>query len=436
MRNKILSLVVAMISQIGFSQEIDVKKLDAYFKALEENQKIMGSVVIAKEGKPIYTKSIGFANVEKGIKNTENTYFRIGSITKIFTSILILKAVEERKLNLNDKLSKFYPNIKNAEKITIENMLQNRSGLANYTDNPKFYEQLNKTISEKEMVDKIESYKIRFEPDTKFEYSNSNFVLLGYIVEKVFKKSYEDLVQNYIVKPLGLKNTYLGNMKKENEADSYRFTNSKWEKEKEYWDLSQASGAGAMISTTSDLIKIINGLPTIITNEHFDKMKNFREGYGYGLMILPFYNYMGYGHGGNIENFSSMVGIFPNEKISYSRVINGNNINQNDFDIAILSILFNKDFEIPNFRTIQLEENVLKKYVGNYSSKKIPLKIKIFIKDGKLMGQAKGQEAFELEAVKQDYFQFEPAHIKLNFIPFDKKMIFQQGGIMFEFDKE
>lgn len=435
MKNKIFTIALAMVSQFGFSQEINTEKLDAYFKALEDNQKFMGSVVIAKEGKPIYTKSVGFANIEKGTKNTENTRFRIGSITKTFTSILVLKAVEEGRLSLNDKLSKFYPNIKNAEKITIENMLQNRSGIASYTDNKEFYEQLHKPISEKEMVKKIESYESDFEPDTKYEYNNSNFILLGYIVEKVFKKSYADLVKKYITKPLGLKNTYLGKEKKENEAHSYRFSDSKWEKEKEIWDLSQANGAGAMISTTSDLIKFINEFPKLLTKEHFEKMKTFRNGYGYGLLKLPFDGNIGYGHGGTIENFHSMAAYFPNEKISYSRVINGVNLNQNDLDIGLLNILFNKEFEIPNFKTIQVEEKVLEKYVGTYFSKQIPLKIKFFIENGKLMSQATGQGAFPLEATAENKFKFDEAGIEMEF-PENGKMILKQGGGTVRFTRE
>lgn len=167
MKNKILAVALAMVSQFGFSQEINTEKLDAYFKALEENQKFMGSVVIAKEGKPIYTKSVGFANVEKGTKNTENTRFRIGSITKTFTSILVLKAVEEGRLSLNDKLSKFYPNIKNAEKITIENMLYHRSGIFNFTSDKDYMKWHHLPKTEAEIISLLENYTPVFEPDAK-----------------------------------------------------------------------------------------------------------------------------------------------------------------------------------------------------------------------------------------------------------------------------
>ena len=125
----ILSLAITLVSFAGFSQTIDRAKLDAYFNTLFEHNRFMGSVAIARGGELIYSKSVGFADVEEGIKIDENTKFRIGSITKTFTAVLVLKAVEENRLTLCQTIDKWFPEIGNADKITIEHLLRHRSGL-------------------------------------------------------------------------------------------------------------------------------------------------------------------------------------------------------------------------------------------------------------------------------------------------------------------
>ena len=119
----ILSLAVSFVSFVGFSQNIDKAKLDAYFDALASNNRFMGSVAIAQGDKLIYSKSVGFTDVDQGLIASESSKYRIGSITKTFTAVLTLKAVEEGKLNLSETIDKYFPTIGNADKITIEHML-------------------------------------------------------------------------------------------------------------------------------------------------------------------------------------------------------------------------------------------------------------------------------------------------------------------------
>ena len=135
--NKVLltSLLFLSISTVGFSQNFDKVKLDNYFKALEKNNKFMGSVAVSKNGKLIYSKSIGYADLENKIKATEKTKYRIGSITKSFTAILILKAIENKKLDINETIDKWFPTITNSKKITIKQLLTHRSGIHNFTNN-------------------------------------------------------------------------------------------------------------------------------------------------------------------------------------------------------------------------------------------------------------------------------------------------------------
>ena len=178
-RKLIVCLTVSLISFFSFSQNIDKAKLDAYFDALSSNNRFMGSVAIAQGVKVVYTKSVGFTDVEQGLQANENSTYRIGSISKTFTAVLVLKAMEEGRLSLNQTLDKWFPTIGNASKITIEHMLRHRSGLHNHVDE---FVRLNKhtqPITEQEMVEVIVKGGSDFEPGTKMAYSVHPFAVVA-----------------------------------------------------------------------------------------------------------------------------------------------------------------------------------------------------------------------------------------------------------------
>lgn len=439
MKKAILTTALFLtLGQIGFSQNLDKTKLDNYFNALEQNNKFMGSVAVSKNGEIIYIKSIGFADVENKVKATENSKYRIGSISKSFTTVLILKAVEQKKLNTNQTIDKWFPTIKNAKKITVNHLLSHRSGIHNFTDDKDFLTWNTHPKTEKEMIEIIAKGGSDFNPDSKAEYSNSNFVLLTYILEKTFTKSYSDLLQEFIVKPIGLKNTYVfGKINpSNNECKSYSFSGS-WKTETET-DFTVPLGAGAITSTSSDLTKFADALFSgkLLTNESLEIMKTIKDGYGIGLFQIPFYKSIGYGHTGGIDGFSSVYSYFLDDKISYALISNGKNINNNDISIAVLSAVYDKPYEIPVFTTFTLTSEDLDKYLGVYASKQIPMKITISKDGNTLIAQGTGQPAFPIEATEKDKFKFDQAGAKFEFNPTAKTMILFQGGGQINFTKE
>lgn len=435
----VITFLTFAISQIGLAQtNFDKTKLDNYFNALEQNNKFMGSVAVSKNGEVIYTKSVGFTDVENNVKSTDNSKYRIGSISKTFTAVLILKAVEEKKINLSQTINKWFPTLKNAKKITIEHLLRHRSGIHNFTNDNDYLTWNTQPKTEEKMLEIIAKGGSDFNPDSKAEYSNSNFVLLTYILEKTYGNSYSDLLQEYIAKPIGLSNTYVfGKINpNNNESKSYRFAGT-WKVEPET-DFSVPLGAGAIISTPTDLTKFSDALfgGKLLTSESLEIMKTIKDGYGIGLFQIPFYRSVGYGHTGGIDGFSSVYSHFPNDNISYALVSNGTNMSNNDISIAVLSAVYDKPYEIPVFRRYNLNSEDLDKYLGVYSSKQIALKITI-TKDGNtLIAQGTGQPAFPLEATDEDKFEFDQAGAKFEFNPTDKKMILFQGGGRIEFTKE
>jgi len=433
---KKIILLLLIFCQIGFAQTFDKTKLDNYFNALEDNNKFMGSVAVSKDGKIIYLKSIGYADIDNSLKATRETKYRIGSISKSFTAVLVLKAVENKKLELNQKIDKWFPAIKDSDKITVKQLLNHRSGIHNFTNDSSYLTWNTESKSEKEMVEIIKRGGNNFVPDSKTEYSNSNYVLLTYILEKTFMKSYSELLQEYIINPINLKNTYVfGKINTiNNESKSYKFTGS-WKEESET-DYTIPLGAGAITSTTSDLTKFADALfsEQLLTAESLEIMTALQEGYGYGLFQIPFYNSVGFGHTGGIDGFSSVYSHFPEDNISYALTSNGTNINNNDISIAVLSAIYDKPYEIPEFTSYIPEE--LDKYLGVYSSNQIPLKITITKDVNTLIAQGTGQPAFPLEATNKDVFKFDQVGAKFEFDPIKNTMILFQGGMQIEFTKE
>jgi len=431
-------LILGLTFTTGYSQSVDIAKLDSFFQALETNNKFMGSVALSQNGKLIYKKSIGFSDVETQAKPNENTKYRIGSITKTFTTVLVFKAIEEKKLKLTDKIDAYFPTIKNAQKITIENLLHHRSGIHSFTDNEDYLIWNTQAKTEKELTEIIVKGGSDFEPDSKAQYSNSNFVLLTFILQKVNKKDYAKILEENIIKPISLKNTSVGKKISltNNECNSYKFAGN-WIKEAET-DMSVPLGAGAIVSTPGDLTKFADALfnGKLISSESVEQMKTIKDNYGMGLFKIPFYDKTGFGHTGGIDGFSSVFSYFPEDKIGFALTSNGTNYNNNNISIAVLSCIYNRPYEIPDFKIFEVTTADLDKYLGVYSSNDIPLKITITKNDKTLIAQATGQSAFGLEAIEKDKFKFDQAGVIMEFNPTDKKMTLKQGGGTYNYTKE
>jgi len=429
-KNLLLPLLTLFVAFNGHSQSLDKAKLDEYFSLLETNNKFMGSVALSQNGKLLYTKAIGFADVENGIKNNEATKFRIGSISKTFTTTLIFKAVEENKLKLSESLKNYFPAIENADKITISNLLNHRSGIHSFTDDEDYSQWSTQPKTQQELIAIIAKGKSEFAPDSKAEYSNSNFVLLTFILEKVYKKPYQELLKEKITKPLNLNSTYVGGQinVKNNESNSYSY-NGKWAKENET-DLSIPLGAGAVVSNPTDLVKFFDGLfdGKIISQKSIDQMKTIKDDYGMGLFMMPYGEKQTFGHTGGIDGFSSFASYMPDEKITVAMTSNGRNYSGNQIVLTVMDVFYNKPFEMPNFDTIDVSPEYLDQFLGVYSSKDIPLKITFTRKDNVLIAQATGQGELMLDAVSKNVFKFDAAGIFMQFIPSENKMILKQGA--------
>ena len=431
-------LIVLVTTQV-FAQKVDFQpKMDSLFGGLDTHSKFMGTVAIIDNGAIAYSRAVGLANVEMGVKATTSTKYRIGSITKMFTSVMIYQLFEEKRLTPETKLSVYFPQLPNAVNINIKDLLLHQSGLWSVTEDSLYLEWCVNPISREDLLGKMKIHESLFQPGKKSEYSNSNYILLGFIIEDNTGKSYATNLKERITEKIGLKSTAFGgkiNVSK-NEATSYSREPDSWEKENET-DMSVPGGAGAIVSTSEDLAHFANALfnGQLINNASLQDMIKTEGDYGKGIFSMPFYDMQGYGHTGGIDGFRSVLVYFPEKKLGVAMISNGLNYVQNDILIAVMSIYLGRPYTLPDLTTKHVNADVLKSYEGIYSKKDFPLKITLKLEGNNLTAQATGQSSFALEAVSETEFKFDAAGIVITF-PSPGKLNLKQGGMEFLMERE
>lgn len=381
----ILFILTIILIQNSHAQNFDKVKMDSMMTIIASKNKAMLSIALSQNGKIVYNRAIGYREVNNQHQTpaTTHTRYRIGSITKIFTSVMIFQLIEEGRLKLTTPLSRYFPNLPNADKITIANLLNHSSGLYNFTNDSSYAATLSQKVTEAAMLKKFALQKSDFQPGTKHQYSNTNFILLGYIVERLDHKSYSQALKYRILNKIGLRQTYYGGKINisSGEARSYKWQNS-WIADTET-DMSIPAGAGAVVSTPVELTRFMTALfkGKLINKISLKQMTTIDGGYGMDLVSLNFQDEKGYGHNGGIDGFESQVVYYPQLKLATAYTANGVNTSLNKMMEGVLSIYLNKPFQLPTFTTIQLEPSDLEKYIGSYSSKDVEFKV-LFSKAG------------------------------------------------------
>jgi CubicO group peptidase (beta-lactamase class C family)/uncharacterized pyridoxamine 5'-phosphate oxidase family protein len=286
------------------------------------------AVLVAQNGKVLFEKGYGMADVEHGLAVTPQTKFRIGSITKQFTATLILKLQEEGKLSVTDKLSKYIPDFPRGGEVTLTHLLTHTSGIHGYTERPGFMETVTKPITTVELVNLFKNDPYDFDPGTKWRYDNSGYALLTYIIEKVTGGTYSDFLQKTLLTPLGMTNTgvHHSDAELQNVALGYQYKEGKFSRAVN-WDMSRASGAGSIYSTVEDLFKwseaVFNGkvLSEASLKAAFTPVKvadNIESGggYGFGWFLGTLRGSQEIQHSGGLPGFSSYLMRLPKEKFT------------------------------------------------------------------------------------------------------------------------
>jgi CubicO group peptidase (beta-lactamase class C family) len=433
-------LILALFTAAG-AQTLDKAKLDQFFDRLVEKKKAMGSLVIAKDGKVVYTRAFGYAQIDGTVKKplTAASRFRIASITKTYTAVMILQLVEEGKLKLTDTLDKFFPQVPNAKKITILQVLAHRSGIPNVSRDQATWKP-GDVVTKDQMLALIVKGTPEFEPDTKSSYSNSGYYLLNLIVEMVTGRSYDQALEKRINSRIGLKDTYqaTGHIDvNKGEALTYSNTGTDWELWKEGFETHPSIGF-QLISTPGDMAKFIQSLfdLKLISQQSLDQMKTMRDDEGLGLVTFTFAGKTFYGNTGGGDNYGSWLMYQPEEKLVVAYATNAKVHPVKDIVSGAIDIYYGKPFEIPAFETIAVSPEVLDKYVGVYSSPDAPRKWTVTRDGGTLFVQPGSESAAALEATAQDKFQLFGGRVVFEFDAAKNQMILKRGGLSIVFTKE
>ncbi|MFD2726227.1 serine hydrolase domain-containing protein [Hyunsoonleella rubra] len=414
-------ILLLVLSTACFSQQEKYNQLDSLFSILESKNKTMGSIAVMENGKMEYTNAIGFQfKTENGQKEaTETSKYRIGSVTKIFTATMIFQLIDENKLFLNDKLSKFYPEIPNASKISIANLLNHSSGLFNVAEEPDFHEWMVRPSSQEKMLDRIKSHKVNFESGEKNAYSNTNYILLGYILESIEGKLYGDILKDKIADKLNLENTYYGGAIdiESGECQSYYIKKGKLKQARET-HISNPAGAGAIVSNTTDMVIFINALfnDELISPNSFEAMTGLsKDPYCSGIMFMKKGEQTIYGHGGAIDGFQAFLLYAPETKTAVAVTSNATKYATQAMVFHALDASEGKTFQMPNFNRIELSEEEVKRYEGIYENSEFPFDLFFVAKGKTLRAGPNAEQLNNLVATKKDEFSFESMGVTLKF---------------------
>ena len=282
----------------------------------------MGSVLVARGEKVIFNKGYGFANVEWEIPNTPETKFRIGSVTKQFTAVLILKLEEQGKLSVNDPVKKYIGDAPAAwDKITLFHLLTHTSGLPDYTSLPDYPGLQTLPTTATQIIARFRDKPLEFQPGEKMKYCNSGYVVLTAVVEKVAGVPYESFLQNQILTPAGLKDTGYDSAARviHNRATGYLLNADNQIENSKFIDMTVPQGAGALYSTAGDLLKwelaLFGG--KVLKPASLEEMtKPEKNNYGFGLFIRTANKHRMIEHTGGIDGFSTDLAYYPDDKLT------------------------------------------------------------------------------------------------------------------------
>ena len=414
------TLLTLVLCTAGHAQTLDKAKLDQLFDRLLEKNKGMGSLVVAKDGNVLYTRSFGYRQITGTEKKplTAATKYRISSITKMYTAVMVFQLIEEGKLKLTDTLDKFFPQIPNASRITIAQMLSHRSGIPDPQPDASWWLQ---PKTKDEIVAAIAKGQPQFEPDTKTAYSNEGYNLLGYVVEQAGGKSYPEALKERITSKIGLKDTYLGVGQADpakHEAIAYHYVGG-WREGSEP-DLSIPGAAGAILSTPEEMTIFIKALfdLKLVSQDSLKQMTTTRDGEGMGITTFTFAGRTVYGETGGSGSSGAWLNYFPEEKLALAYTTNMKIFPVSDIVSGVFDIYWNRPFQIPAFDALEVSPDILDRYVGVYSIAGTPAKMTV-TRDGAALyiKAGTGQSGVALEATAENKFKID-------------------GGAAFEFDVE
>ena len=362
-RNLVLFLLFQFVI-IGASAQSKAEKIDELLGKYHEFNQFNGSVLVAEDGEILFKSGYGMANMEWDIANQPNTKHRVGSITKQFTSMLIMQLREEGKLELDQPITTYLKDYPKAtgERITIHHLLTHTSGVPNYTSFPGFFEERSRDpYTVEELVKTFSDSSLVFQPGEQFAYSNSGYILLGAIIESITGKPYEEVLHERILDPLNMNDTGYDHFEEiiKNRSTGYEQRGSKF-RNSNYLDMSIPYAAGSIYSTVEDLFKWHKALLNNQLISEDSKKLMFTahkqlgaQAAGYGWFV----GYQKFGqendsvfttvHSGGINGYSSLITRLPEDDNLIVLLNNTGGNPLNEITEGIGRIIYDQSYEMP-----------------------------------------------------------------------------------------
>jgi CubicO group peptidase (beta-lactamase class C family) len=415
----------------------NLPRMEQVIQSFVGDKQFMGSVLVARGNDVLLNKGYGFADLEWNVPNTPTTKFRLGSITKQFTAAAILLLEERGKLTVDDPVKKYMPDAPAAwEKITIFHLLTHTSGIPNFTSFPDYAKLEASPTTPTELVARFRDKPLDFQPGEKWSYSNSGYVLLGYLIEKISGESYAQFVQDNIFKPLGMVNSgYDSNSAViQNRASGYTpeaggIVNSG------YINMTIPLSAGGLYSTTEDLLRWQQGLfgGKLLSPASLKKMTTpYKSDYGFGVVIRTVNGHEEIGHGGGIEGFNTMLAYYPEDKLTVVVLANLNGSAPQEIATDLHTLAEGGSVVLASERKIaKIDPKIFDGYVGSYQL--APDFILKVTRDGdRFLTQATGQGQVEIFPENDHDFFAKAMNAQITFVTNNQRrateLILHQGG--------
>ena len=421
-------LISGIFINSSIAQSVTDKQLTTKFDQLLSEQFKTGetgaTALVSRKGQIIYKKAFGMANMELNIPMQPDNVFRIGSISKQFTAVAILQLMEKGKLNLQDDITKFIPDYPtHGHKITIEHLLTHTSGIMSYTNMVEFGAIMRLDKKPEEMIAFFKNQPMEFAPGTKWNYNNSGYFLLGYIIEKLSGKTYPEYVEENFFKPLGMTNSYYGSDSKiiKNRAAAYS-KNEKGFVNAEPLSMTQPYAAGSLQSTVEDLYKWNQAIHSfrLVKKESLDKAftpyvlaDGKKTNYGYGWSLGNIQGSPVIQHGGGINGFLTMGIYLPKEDVFVAVFSNCECNGPEDVATKLGALAIGKPYE---YKESTSDTISMKQVTGVYEMEGNDEKRYISYADGKLYSQRNRNTKFIIKPYDKDKYFFESMMNTVEFV--------------------
>src|SRR5579871_1657273 len=428
---RLCALLLAAISALAQ----DSARMDQIVQSYASSKRFMGSVLVARGGDVLFSKGYGAANLEWDIPNFASTKFRLGSITKQFTAASILLLEERGKLKVEDPVKKYLSDAPPAwDKITIFHLLTHTSGIPNFTNFPEYRSIEPFPITADKLVAFFRDKPLDFEPGEKWSYSNSGYVVLGHLIEKISGETYEKFVQANIFDPLGMQDSgYDSNSAVITHRAAGYAPSPKGPVNAGFVHMTVPFSAGALYSTTQDLLRWEQGLFSgkVLSEASLQKMTTpFKNNYAFGLLVYTVNGHKMISHNGGIEGFNTDLIYYPETKITVAVLANLNGPAADEIAPKLGSVANGDAVELPSERKeITLKRDQLSPYVGTYQFGARAV-MKVTLAGDQLMTQLSGQGKIPIFPQSETMFFTKVVDAQLEFGKDDKGayLILHQGG--------